>query len=59
MNEYRKLQKTCESQVALTSSRKARTALREMAEEYRKRADYSEAQEGTLDAEVPRFVEKP
>ena len=59
MNEYRKLQKTCESQVALTSSRKARTALREMAEEYRKRADYSEAQEGWLDPDTPRALEKP
>ena len=41
MDEYRRLQKTCESQVALTSSPKARTALREMAEEYRKRADHN------------------
>jgi hypothetical protein len=52
MDEYRRLQKTCESQVALTSSPKARTALREMAEEYRKRADHNEIRQRRPDADM-------
>ncbi|MHC4055602.1 hypothetical protein [Bradyrhizobium sp. 25ACV] len=39
MDNYRRLQKTCESQAALSSSPATRTALLEMAEEYRKRAE--------------------
>ncbi|BBO06920.1 hypothetical protein [Bradyrhizobium ottawaense] len=39
MDNYRRLQKTCESQAALSSSPETRTALLEMAEEYRKRAE--------------------
>ncbi|MBB4262001.1 hypothetical protein GGD64_006054 [Bradyrhizobium sp. CIR3A] len=39
MDDYRRLQKTCESQAALSSSPATRTALLEMAEEYRKRAE--------------------
>ena len=58
MDEYRRLQKTCESQVALTSSPKARTALREMAEEYRKRADYNEIRQRRPDPDIPRQGKK-
>ena len=39
MDDYRRLQKTCESQAALSSSPATRTALPEMAEEYRKQAE--------------------
>jgi hypothetical protein len=58
MDEYRRLQKACDSQAALSSSPKVRTALREMAEEYRKRADHNESQELAPDAGAPRQPEK-
>jgi len=52
MDDYRRLQRTCESQAALSSSREARTALLEMAEEYRKRADCAER--GEFERAAPR-----
>jgi len=45
MEEYRRLQKTCEIQAALSSSPQVRTALLEMAEEYRVRADFNDRHE--------------
>ncbi|MBB4375397.1 hypothetical protein [Bradyrhizobium sp. SBR1B] len=46
MDDYRRLQKICESQAALSSSPATRTALLEMAEEYRKRAECTALQGG-------------
>ncbi|SFH80440.1 hypothetical protein [Bradyrhizobium sp. Gha] len=42
MDNYRKLQRDCERQAALSSSAETKKSLREMAEEYRKMADYME-----------------
>jgi len=49
MDSYRQLQKSCEHQAALSSSSATRTALLEMAEEYRKRAECMELQAASPD----------
>ncbi|WP_128920512.1 MULTISPECIES: hypothetical protein [Bradyrhizobium] len=57
MDNYRQLQKSCEHQAALSSSPATRTVLLEMAEEYRKRAEYKELQAAELRAQDdPRGV---
>jgi hypothetical protein len=40
--DYRRLQLVCERQAVVTSNREARRALEDMAEEYRKMADFLE-----------------
>jgi hypothetical protein len=40
--DYRRLQLVCERQAVVTSNREARKALEDMAEEYRKMADFLE-----------------
>jgi hypothetical protein len=49
MNEFRRLQRLCEQQAALTSTLEARRVLKEMAVEYRRRAEYLEQNRPSLE----------
>lgn len=49
MNDYRRLQQVCETQAALSGGSETRKALREMADEYRRRADAQDCAETAWD----------